>query len=794
MATIAINLDDQATDGLKALTQELAKADQAVDGLSQSSDALTDVQRHQIEIIQKSATDWKTFGAEAVPAISETTKAGIGLAETIAEISFAGEKFAFDVGKQLIGTLSEGAVELGKYTIAAIGAVKAIKAFRGEASGASSEISASGDAVDGARAAMAGGAAAATAYAAGLTRISNAGWTVAKAVFGLGPTLLATKAEFAAMEAVLARTGERFDEFGKRTTNLDRTKEAVKSLSSEIKTNLMAGISGIDDWYSQLLGIDKAWKAIDVSVTKANDTFVENVKIVRGVAESWSLVSASTKEFDDRVKRTADDFERLREVTSKWGAQDEMNARTKAADKYAEKLAEVGYLINQNGQLEKDISDSTLAAAIARLDEEIRKRQEAAGELARTGRFTAEEQKKYDAEVGALRDARAERDQQLEQLRKQAALNRIEAIKKGEKEAWEEAYAANSKIIQLSEERYRQQQDLIRQTRQSELQAITDARNAFLDNVELRIKAEGDFQKAVFKADDADEKSLNHATDEEDAQIHTLKLFRIREETNDKIRAIKDESDDKKRASKDDIELQRATANEEKEIAKALADEKKRIAAEEASFKRAMLVKELQDEQDAAVEEIKAEKKKREELEKAKKEQQEAFDKKRDEVFKAQGITGENLLQTGKKSDVRKILQDQAREEAQEQTRLANQDLLTASNFDHSAMDEYRRRQKRAQDKAVAQANRDFAQGKTDPTKLADAQGQAAAKQIGAWQQQGKFSQDSVKAMLELLRVAAQNQAQTQQLQQQVDKIAQQAAAMNGRAAQQRQRAQGNSL
>ncbi|MBS0206641.1 MAG: hypothetical protein JSS49_27505 [Planctomycetes bacterium] len=183
------------------------------------------------------------------------------------------------------------------------------------------------------------------------------------------------------------------------------------------------------------------------------------------------------------------------------------------------------------------------------------------------------------------------------------------------------------------------------------------------------------------------------------------------------------------------------------------------------------------------------------EIEQAKQQQLKAL---RGEALEKAGVKGQDLLKLANPNDVRKTLQDQAREAARQKAAADNQGLFREAQFDSGgeARKKYDRLLQQAQDEAGRQAARDFNKGKTDPAQLAQAQAQAANKQLGALQASGKLSDTSVKAMQELIQTTATEQARTDALQRQVDQMVKDAASLRSNSQQQlqRQKAQANAL
>lgn len=114
MAVISINLDDQASAGLKQVEAELSRVSDATGDLTKSAESLTDEQQRQITIIQRSTSDWKKFASDVTPALAEVTVASLHFAGELARIAHAGEDFAYKAGLKVVTTLSDAGTAAAK--------------------------------------------------------------------------------------------------------------------------------------------------------------------------------------------------------------------------------------------------------------------------------------------------------------------------------------------------------------------------------------------------------------------------------------------------------------------------------------------------------------------------------------------------------------------------------------------------------------------------------------------------------------------------------------------------------
>ncbi len=745
MATISINLDDQASAGLQNLNGELTKVSESTGELTGESAALTEEQQRQITLIQKSTMDWKTYSAAVVPAIAEVSSAGFRLAETLFQIAHASEATGLALvehaGKALIDTASSAV----QWTVATSGIVSVLHAWRGESAGAAEDANTLADRMK----AM-----------AVQTSISTIGF-----VTGMSPAIAAARAAMVGYEAILARTGMRIDEFGQKTSNLERLQNAMNDLTGDLSSNLAQGVREIPEYYGRLLGLDEAWQEIDKSVTQANDNYIENLKLLRQLTVQMGLVAESTEKFDNFVKRTSDDFARLRELTSKWGQSDDEDKKTRAAREYAEELGKIPKTLNYNLELERSVSDQSLQVVISRLDDEIRKREQAAGAAAAAGKFTVEQAKQHEIEMTALRDERRERERELDALLKSLPETRLRQEADLQKRNVENARAAYDARVKAAEEAAAKEKAIANELSRYQSQLIADARNEFIANIEARVKADADNQKSLIslsKAGDADKAAASKRIDTETRdQLHSLRLRQIKAETDDAI----------------------AAADTEEKRLRAFHDGERRRMQEESNFQRQEFQQQSADRREKVAEEVRAEQEKQAKLKAL-----------REQALEKAGIKGEDLLKRADPRDVLKNLQEQARLKAQQNTAEYSGWLMREGQFDSTgeARRKYDRLQRQAQQEAMLQARKDFFGGKTDPQQLAQAQAQVAGQQLQALNGAGKISDSTLQATTELLQATAKTVATQDAQQRQIDQLARDAAALNAQAGavQQRKRAQ----
>lgn len=431
MATIYLNVEDNASEELEAIEQTLLEVGETSADVAQDTAKLTDEQQRQITVIHEQRTAYSTMASTAVSALGQVTAAGFKLAGILAPIH----------ERQRI--------------------LNALTTAYASASGA----------VSSALATQTG------RWAALRSTSEFAGAAALKAITGLGTPLLGATAGLKAYEMLLARTGERWNEFGERSTNLDRASKAIGSITSELGSNLATGLSEVPEYYTRLIGIENVWQEIDRAVTRGNDNLVTNVGHVRSLAEWMGLASKSTEEFENRVRRTTDDFERLREA-NKTAADEEHSANVRAAAE----------------------ADTAHADTLSRIEDELRAQRQKAGELAQQGKFTAEESERYQARINALTTRRTELERaEAEKQRKITADQ-----KQWELEAAREVTAAYRAELDARtkalEEEFERQERITQAAADQDRDIRHEAQDEIMRNVIASLEREGQQQDVIHAA------------------------------------------------------------------------------------------------------------------------------------------------------------------------------------------------------------------------------------------------------------------------------------------------------
>ncbi|HEY4259445.1 MAG TPA: hypothetical protein VGM98_04770 [Schlesneria sp.] len=749
MATISINLDDKATAGLKTLTDTLQN-------LSTGSAELSEQQAQQITIVQQSTQDWKTFGSTVVTANAHAQAEAAKMIGKVAELAdstvhavYGAEEFAFAVGTKVTDALIKGGLMVLKYTLLTKGAVEVIKAVKGTSNEAAEATDKQGNS-------FLSTASKATAFGVALATVTGqwesigqastaVGIAAVRTFSGLGPVITAGTILLTGYEAVMARTGERVDELGNKTTNLDRIQKAASGVGEEIGnvgSELVGNLKQIALATSPLVeaigsGLTQAWKDVDTVATRTADN---NIKSLNNIREALSGVTQEQREAIEKLEaqreKEKDGFAALRDANERLAADESQRART----------AQIASI-----------------ATVAGVEKEITAVREAAATQARAGNV----QKGLYEELKALELQKTKILQTEETARVQSLQKSLEQRKQFEAEYAKSQWEAQLRDVKQFQEAYDKEKKILEGFYDFRRNLVFDARNEDLKTAEALIKQSGEEAKAKANLLEGDKKdvALKQAQRDTEGALHALKIKGIEEELKQATAAAKSEDD----------------------VRKANYDYQRKRAAAEAAFNREVMVQKLQDRQ--------AESDKAIAIEKAK---QAALKNTNAEALGKAGFNAQDLLSNANGKDVQKALQQQARDRAKQYVNANNEDLRKQAEFDNggAADQQLKRLQKQAQDEAAQTAGRRFRQGKTDPTDLINAQAQVANQTLVEQAAQGNVSGNTLQAVQEQLKAVAANAAATAAQQQTIDRMKKDLANVTGAAVAnaQRARAQANSL
>lgn len=919
MASITIDLDGNAEEGLVELEKQLGQTSSQVGELAASSVKLTEVQNQQITITKQQTSDWKSFGIAAANAQAEGAK----LATTIGNIVLEGEEFAAKAGLKVIDIMGNLAVTTAKYVLIAKGAIGVVKAFKGETTDAGAAAEKAGAKQESSFISTAAKATVAGAAIATLTGKWNSMGEVAaaasgiavKSLAGIGPFAAVTVAGIEAINLALANTGKRTDELGRTTTNLDRLTTSqgklIESARAWIPTvdEVIEGYAALDP---RIQYVTKSWGEFDKYMTRTTDgmrdTLAEVNKLINSEAElerqqlRLSTIQESslehfnnlrkanegvTQSIKDRyeaerrgsVGKVAESGDDSKKKDALRGVDEQIEAQARAAQDIETSLRKQREALDGSARAEREYQDAVVKSRVAMNDNQaatdalIKKRRElnaipagakihesfakqtdaekqaladiqreiqlvkerAAASAAAAGAKLAEMTKGItdEKELAKIKEQAAadavalgkDTAQQLDQLtarREQVETDSIRRQYAEQKKFNEDQVASTKAAIEaryklFDEETLRTKQRYARTRELEDLETaherdlIADARKAFQDDIEARIELEN--KSAIARAEEqdrlrkkevteqiTDSRELLDAVKESEAiksqeiieanrktaeTLHGLRQKQIAGERDQAIEEIEARKNERLRSAENEKQRLDIIHDAEVKTWQAMDKAERALIQDQTTFNRQQMLQQAKDRQDAANTAIKTE------IDKAAK-----LKALQENVIDKADVKGADVLNGANKKDVLKNLQEKARQKAKTDTFNNNRDLVDKFEFDNDGPDrqKYDQMQKKAQQDAVRKATKDFNSGKTGVGDLAQAQNDVVQKQLGALQQNGKLSADSVQTMTTLLQATADTQSQTQALQDQVAALQKAAGLVAQKAQQGRKQAQAGAL
>lgn len=554
-----------------------------------------------------------------------------------------------------------------------------------------------------------------------LLRLGPAGITAVAAVGGIAASL-----------AILNNTGLRD---GK--SNLDRLGTSFGDLAKTV-----------------LPSIDVIGKADEV-VTGISDTIIFNTEVLTKNAREWVAWLKGVKdttETDKFFERTQAGFAKLREEEKKYA--DAAKARGEAAE-----------------------------VAGIKTVEEVKQRIQWLREEASQIVLNTRDEKERDAKLQEVGQRRQALEARLLEVEKETAQARAAAVKywADQRIAAEQRVAASykeqrQKEAKAYEESIEFQKRVAKDWADYQKGLASDRRQGLLSDAEAIVRARRDEEVALAERLEGAQKeaAIKKANSELDDSLHVIRIKRIKEEMNDrlgatKVAALEEEirlhnqtenesrlNTQTRKAFKDrQDDLQKQLRDAQQEAAKIVLDTDRKLAVAEADFKRQQLTRQIQDRTAAAAKQIELEKQKKEALDRL---------AKGEGTSSGEGIDAQAILKAQRPQDVRKQLMDRAAAEARQRFRFENRDLDRRAESSDDAREELKRGQNKAAAEAAKQASQDFAKGKTDPARLAQAEVDAANKTAQALVQRGDLDKSVAQALANQLQIAAQQQAKQEQL------------------------------
>jgi hypothetical protein len=733
VATIAINLDDQATEGLHRLTETIGDlGDQTeetaaqIDEVNRSTEVFKSFGRSVADAGSKfndfinrghdTATNLKVTGINAEDASGKFERFKGVLAQTAAGL-LAPVSGLWDLKQELLGLPIIAGVT--------VGTLVKLKETSGEVAEVTEKSAA-----------------------------SHASWaaTAAKLGLKLSAVTAGTMAATSAGSSLAGQARDIRDANEKSADSFDQLKSAaggaayallrpfeeagpaMRDFTGYLNDEVGNALDSFRSSAMEKLGITDELLKRSAEGLKGWGTFFENwVDEARGNFVRYENAAIKALGFkgdqQGRVDGYADEAKQLRELADIHARLDSQREKEKAG---FESIREV------NEKLQKAQDSRARAAVIAALDSEeainreIRAVRVRAGEEAQAGKDAAEIADKLLAEVTALENQRVKVASGTSDKIKEIRRAEARASEEADNEAWEEYVRLNRERMKAEEDRAKHRAELAQQSGQH-------VRDIEFDEAQARIKDD----MARLEREEAGEQ-----------QLHQKKLELIRSETEFKI----------------------ASAKTDMEVEQARHDGVRRLAQEESQFER--------DQAKAKAQAVKdAESLYKKEIEAARKKFQELAS-----MHEQQGGTkGVDLVQGLDQRAVLRDIQKRRGDAARKQVASDEGDI----GDDPAAKRRLKALQERAAKKAEAEAFREAKSGKMDTNEIATSQVNVGNKTLQGLQKQGKIGFDTAGIVAQQLEAASQQLATATALENRIKQLEQGSKLLLGKAQQQRRQAQG---
>ena len=395
MATLTIDLDDEATEGLVALNDQLEQTAAVTDTVADAAANLSEVQQQQLVVINKSTAGWSQLADTSINAFGKIAGAGLHAFGSITSAAMRAADAA---------NLLEHSADVGK----------AVAYFAASKAGWDSVEKAAG----------------------------VAGTTIAKRVLGLGPQFLGATIALEAYSAVLARTGLKTVELADGTTilesNLDRVNAAASRFGSDVSRDFKEAADAAATLIDIVNPFPDIWKEIDKVATKSAENLVDNIGLVRqGYNDSVISLRAFAVEMQggsgEAYKK---EIESLREL-SEWHAKMDQQRANEIShfDRLRDANAATEARAAARGEAERIASFKSTAA----IDAEIQKMKDKAGQQAAALKFDEAAQTAFNSTMIAL-------EQRRQAVEKETSAKRSENYKKATEEYTEQMRQADDMI------------------------------------------------------------------------------------------------------------------------------------------------------------------------------------------------------------------------------------------------------------------------------------------------------------------------------------------------------------
>ena len=703
MATLTIDLDDQATDGLEQLNAVLEQSAIAAEEAGKGADQLTESQQRQIVVINKTVAGWSELANTSIHALGAMGAAGLN---------------AF-------GKMEDGAERLlQKYGLL------------------------------GKSAALAESTAALGAQATGWNNVgaaaTTAGTMAVKAWLQVGPQVLGATVAIKGYESLLARTGLTTKELADGTivleSNLDRVNAATSKFGADVKTNFSESAAALKELTNISISFPDVWKEIDKAATQSAVHMVENIGLINDGYNETLLASQDL--VGQLLGAEAGATRKLIEQKREQLAIDTKAAVQRELEKEGLKL-----LAKANDELANRLAARAEQSRIASLDSvaaveaEIKKVKEAADAQVKAGKFNADAQTEYAQKIEVLQSRQMA-------IEKDASTKRTEAHKQRMSEYTEEMKAQDDFInrarevydleLKRGKEKSRQAAELkntgAKQDFDTKLDVVKDTHEAEKDIAEARLKAQGATEIEV-KA------QITEMDRKFSADLHAVKLQNIVDESRSRLVELQKERLELDQSGINGVEREKRLSKIKADEDKLIFDQRKKAIEETGRFDREQN-KLTNDLKIAGIQaQLKAEE---ERINKTKAMNDQALAK----VFDPR-----KFAEQQDPNKVFKQFQADRVKQAQEE-QITRDDELGRKGMagDDRAMKKFFDNQKKAMAQAKKQATQDAESGNFSEAEVTKAQANTAKQTVNNFQKQGKMNGDTVKAMQDAL-TALSNQA-----------------------------------
>ena len=779
MATLRVDLDDEASEGLESLNAQLDQTAKATEVVAVAAVHLTQVQQNQTTIINNNRKGWSEFGSTLVGVYGDVATTGINAFRDIEVATIKGTVAITNAGYHTATSIINTA-------IVTTGAVMGIKAVWGKHDQKikestsivedSTEVQRSSiSRLVGAMALLGpAGVAMGTAAKLGYGDVTAAATFATKAVLGVGPQILGAKVGWEIYAAVLARTGLRTVELADGTKVLESNLDRVHQATGKFGEDLSRDFKEASDAFSSLMDVSitfpDVWQSIDEDATKSAEHLIENVGLIRsGYNEAViSLRAFAVQMGGGNAEAYRKEIGLVREL-SDWHAK--MDKQREAEVEHFDRLRSANAVVESRALARAEAERVASIKTVDGVDSEIQALKNKAGQMAAALKFDESAQRAYNDQMMAL-------EQRRQAIEKEGSTKRSEYHRKAREEYTEEMKSIDDLIartrevydldVKRIEAKNRMNRELVGAAKgqdfQTGMDAAKDMHAGEKELAEARLKSQGATDAAIRTELSKMDRQFNE-------KAHTAKMQQIADESKSKMDQLEKERLKLEKSGIDGSEREKRLSLIQQEEDKVIFERRKKAIEEQGRFER--------EQNKLTIDEAR-----QRELDKFK---QLADAKKKAGVG---GNAGGGVGKVGGKPDanadeilnaqdpkkVLRELQELRAKQAQKEQAERDRDLwVKGQNIgmpgQQAAAKQFAENQRKAMAAARRQAFDDAQNGNVDDGELKNAQNNVAKQTISTMQKQGKLNVDQVKAMTDLLQQAVDTANTVDQLQATVDQL-----------------------